>query len=279
MVRPTVRLGLAVVLVCAAAPGCSSSPPAPTSPAAAEAALERGRTALGQGRIPAALEDFEVACGTPQACTIVMDLAGEAYRKSQDFEAAVDFYSAVLERHPTLAGRARSYRAYFLERAGKVREAIAEYRAGLRLEPSARFFGLLGSLLLRLDETEGAIAAYRNGLRLAPGDPELTFLLSRAYRIRGELDTSRALLEQVLEAVPGHGSAWANLGRVLMMSGDLAGASTALHRSVEVDPRNIEARFLLARMALRAGRTDEAAQWLREILAIEETLGRGPVAT
>ena len=63
---------------------------------------------------------------------------------------------------------------------------------------------------------------------------------------------------------------WIELARLKLGRGDTAGAEEALRNAVNADPGSIEGRFLLARIALRSGRPDDAHQRLREIEAIQK---------
>lgn len=266
-----------LVFAVAAVTACGGAPPLGTKPSAASDALNRGIVLHRSGHLPEAIGALADACAAEDPCAEALDYVADCFRATRRMEAGAEFCAAVAERYPGLEAEARAYRGYFLEKAGYLREAEREYRRAFALRPTPRSCIWLGNLLLRFEDTGGAIEVYRKGLEAAPGDDDLRYVLARALWRRGRLGEAERLLRAVVEEDPGHARAWSNLGRVWLARGrGDEEAYEAFRRAIVEDPTIVEARYMLARMALRAGRTGEAEGWLEQIRRVEAGAGPGP---
>lgn len=263
-------------LALVAAGACGAGPTIGGDPESARRALAHGREALGGGDPSRAVEALAAACAEEAACREAIPLLVEALIRSRRTEIGMSLFGEIASRHPALAASALGYRGFFSERSLDLVEAETAYRESLRAEPSASVYGRLGTLLIRIDDLDGAVEAFDTASRMAPSDPELRYRRNRALWLAARTDRAREDLEAAVLDHPGHGPTWALLGRLRSLDGDRVGAETAWRRAILADPANREARFMLARRALRDGRIDEARGWLREIRAIESGLGRGP---
>lgn len=258
--------------------GCFPVPDPGSDAADAPAALERGIRLFEQGTAsyPAAVEALAQACAAPDPCRRAVPYLAESLRALKQMEVGSEFFERLATRRPEVEGLALGYGGFFMEKAGYLGRAIKSLRRAVELEPEPRFYRWLGKLELRMGEPETAIETLRAGAALAPQDADLEALLGKALRREGRLEEAREALQQALSLRLDHGAAWVDLGRVRMEQGDEGGAVTAFRRAIEVDPDNIEARFMLARRALREQRVEDAERLLAEIRQIEATLGRGP---
>lgn len=241
-----------------------------------QVALARGGALLEEGRASAAVAELRRACEDEAACREALPQIADAFRQSRQAELASDVFGEIAERHPALAPGALAYRGYFRQDALDLEGAHDDFRRSLEEEPTASTWALLGSLRVRMDDYAGAVEAFREANRLDPLDVQVWYRLNRARWLSGAVDEAREGLEASVRDRPDHGPSWALLGRLRAASGDATGAEVAWQRALRADPSNIEARFMLARIALRAGRVGEARRWLREISTIEAGLGRGP---
>src|SRR5262249_58532971 len=119
-------------------------------------------------------------------------------------ETAVAFFDRVVGVFPGLASEARPYRAYFLDRAGETRAALAEYETSLKEIPSARTYALLGDLRARIGDGDEALAAYRQAATLAPDDPRLAALVARALYELGQQAQAEEAVGRRLTPRPPH---------------------------------------------------------------------------
>ena len=105
--------------------------------------------------------------------------------------------------------------------------------------------------------------------------------LADAYRKAGELDRAIELCTAGLERHPDYVSAHIVFGRCLIDQKNDTGASDVFRKVLALDPENVLALKILAEIAARGGRFDEAAEWLGRLLSADpmngdaaEALGR-----
>lgn len=85
---------------------------------------------------------------------------------------------------------------------------------------------------------------------------------------RGDYAASEKLLEELLEASPGHITAWNVLGLVLLRQNRFDDAERAYHRSLELDPSQSRALHMLAVLAFRRGNRDDAEKLGHRVLEL-----------
>jgi len=104
---------------------------------------------------------------------------GEEAMEAQDFEAAIGFYSALIDHAPQFAqGYSARGAAYYA--AGMIGPALADIESALALEP--RHFEALSGLAVILEEvaTPGeALEAWRMVAELTPHDPAVKQAIER----------------------------------------------------------------------------------------------------
>jgi tetratricopeptide (TPR) repeat protein len=268
---PSRSLHTLALLLAGVLAGCYSAPPLGTDTAGAAEGLRQGKELHARGAAfhASALERLARACAAPGTCREAIPYAADGFKTLGQVEAAADFFGEVAARHPEVAGPARAYRGYFLEQAGALAEALSELEAAVEAEPTPQACRWLGALRLKTGDRAGGVRALRQGLELDARDVSAMFLLARALRVDGRGDEAEELLRELLSIRLDHGGAWVQLGLIRQERGDAEAARTAFVRAIEVDERNIEARFLLARAALRERRTGEFERLLEEIHRIE----------
>ena len=97
--------------------------------------------------------------------------------------------------------------------------------------------------------------------------------LADAYRKAGELDKALELCTAGLELHPDYVSAHIVFGRCLIDQKNDPGASDVFRKVLTLDPENVLALKILAEIAERGGRHDEAAEWLTRLLAADPMNG------
>jgi tetratricopeptide (TPR) repeat protein len=105
--------------------------------------------------------------------------------------------------------------------------------------------------------------------------------LADAYRKAGELDRALELCKSGLDLHPDYVSAHIVYARCLIDQKNDAGASDVFRKVLSLDPENVLALKILADIAERGGRYDEAVEWLSRLLNADpmngdaaEALGR-----
>ncbi len=97
--------------------------------------------------------------------------------------------------------------------------------------------------------------------------------LADAYRKAGELDRAIELCTAGLERHPDYVSAHIVFGRCLIDQKNDPGASEVFRKVLALDPENVLALKILAEIAERGGRYDEAADWLSRLLSADPMNG------
>jgi len=97
--------------------------------------------------------------------------------------------------------------------------------------------------------------------------------LADAYRKAGELDRAVELCTAGLERHPDYFSAHIVFGRCLIDQKNDAGAADVFRKVLALDPENVLALKILADIAERGSRYDEAAEWLGRLLSADPMNG------
>ncbi len=96
--------------------------------------------------------------------------------------------------------------------------------------------------------------------------PEQALQTGLAEHRAGRLEAARAIYGKVLESSPQDPNALHLMGLLSVQTGDTAGGLSMLHHSVALTPGNPEFALNLAKALKGAGRLEDAAQCLRQVL-------------
>jgi uncharacterized protein (TIGR02466 family) len=102
------------------------------------------------------------------------------------------------------------------------------------------------------------------------GDATIETLRGRALNNLRRLEEAEAAFRRAVELAPGFADAWHNLGHVLWMRGDLAGAKEALGESGNLAPDDTRVLHKLGLIASEENHPEEAERLLRLALEIED---------
>lgn len=190
----------------------------------------------------------------------------EAWRNEEAREA----FLAALKIDPDHAV-AHANLSILEESRGNYEESLMHARAAVEAEPGEAVYHYnLGNLLARLGRGEEAIESLREALRLKPDFGEAYNEIGNVYLDLDRPADARRELEAGLRAAPGLASLHKNLARVDLAEGRIDEAIRGLETALSLyGPENrqgiAEASYWLAAAHARAGRTDEACQWLEEV--------------
>lgn len=101
-------------------------------------------------------------------------------------------------------------------------------------------------------DVAGAAAAIDRLRQLRPGDRRLPAAEGEWQLLQGRAPLARARFEAAVEAQPRSAAAWARLGYLRALAGDLDGGRAALERALALDPGLEAPRAHLAQLAARA---------------------------
>jgi predicted Zn-dependent protease len=111
---------------------------------------------------------------------------------------------------------------------GDLDTALAESRRTAALDPdSPKASELLGMVLYRQGQLAEALSVLEPVADREDGRPETLYTLALAYQGLERFEEARDALRTVVDRQPEHAEAWFNLGKVLAVLGDEAGAEEA----------------------------------------------------
>ncbi|MBI4625652.1 MAG: tetratricopeptide repeat protein [Verrucomicrobia bacterium] len=155
---------------------------------------------------------------------VAVVFGGLTVRRNADYRSGLAIWSDTVEEMPDNA-RARYNLGIMLEQAGRLAEAVAQFRAVLRLQPrDVETHNKVGNLLLRAGTRAEALEHFRTAVALRPD----------------------------------YADARNNLGVALIQAGRAAEAIEHFSAVVRLRPDLFEAHFNLANALLQANRPDEA---------------------
>ena len=143
-------------------------------------------------------------------------------------------------------------RAVELQRQGKWNEAVAAWRAFLKLEPKhAGAHANLGTALSRLNQYEEAIASFETAIKLNPGLMPLLYNLGIAHFRAGQFAKAAESLTGFLNLNPNFPPARQFLGLALVELGRDAEAVPQIEAALAASPDDTAALYALGLALLR----------------------------
>ncbi len=157
-----------------------------------------------------------------------------------------------------------------LLRQGKLDEAVAQYREGIRLDKeNAYAHNDLGVALNRQGKRDEALAEYRKATELDPKDAPAHNNLGNALREQGKLDEAIAEHRQAIELDPTFAPAYCDLGATLGRQGKLDEAIAECRKALAIDPKDAYAHSNLGAALYGQGKRDGAMAEYRQALALD----------
>jgi tetratricopeptide (TPR) repeat protein len=136
-----------------------------------------------------------------------------------------------------------------LREAGKLNEAIEQYKQALQLKPDyARAHVNLGVALIKLGKPEDAIRHYEEALRIEPDYAAAHNNLAGALLLEGEVEDAIKHYEQAVRIQPDFARAHYNLGIALERAGRAKEAILHWEQALRIDPGFAEAQSNLRRV-------------------------------
>ncbi len=162
---------------------------------------------------------------------------------------------------------ARLNLATLLAQEGKLDEAVAQFRALLRLKPTyAEAYNNLGSALSRQGKLDEAVEQYREALRVNPASAVPHTNLANIHAKRGEVDDAIRHYREAVRIDPEYFEAHQKLGDLLFGRGQIEEAVPHLEEALRGNAANLEDYNNLAIALAKTGRIDEAIRFLRAAL-------------
>jgi predicted Zn-dependent protease len=188
-------------------------------------------------------------------------------------DQARSYFEAALAIDPKVAA-ARVALGVLAFQRGDAATADREIRAALEAKPDVRLAHFnLGILAEARGDVDGALAAYRREYEQHADAFKALFNAGRILQQRGDVAGARALLERAVAANGDFAEGHLYLSQAHLASGNTAAAAAAARKGIDLSPRGSPTvalgHFVLADVAVRAGRVDEAARELERGRAAE----------
>jgi tetratricopeptide (TPR) repeat protein len=159
-------------------------------------------------------------------------------------------------------------RAQLLEVHGRNREAMADLEAAHALEPrNTGVLEALGLLRLRLVQVTGARDAFQCMVEVAPDYAHAHFCLGLAHAALGDTERAMACFKRADTMEPGRSQTLARIASVAAVRGEWDEARRYAALALERNPREFDARFVIAAADLDEGKAAAVVEQLRPLAA------------
>jgi serine/threonine-protein kinase len=157
-----------------------------------------------------------------------------------------------------------------LEQKGRLDEAMAAYREGIRLEPEFDpAHHDLGRVLEKKGQLDRAIDAYREAIRLRPWVADYHNALGVVFTKSGRVDEAVAALKEAIRLAPDWSDAHLNLGLALARQGRSDEAATAFQEAIRACSGDDAALVRVGTLFYQQGRPDDAMIAYREAIRLQ----------
>ena len=227
------------------------------------ARLLLAQTYLDLGRYEKARDELRAGLARTPGQAQFLALLAEASRQLGDARQSVELTRRVLQGDPGMA-QARYYLGLALMDLGQRDEGVQHLeqlvRGGVK-QPDVLL--ALGTAYLDAARVDDAIAVLAEGAQVAPAASMLRILLSRAYRLKGDLPRAGEQLTlaeppaSARQAAAGYQKLEASLraewGALRLAQGQLTEAAATLEQAIDMDPNHGLAHRYFAEVLFRQG--------------------------
>jgi len=196
--------------------------------------------------------------GLPALVAMAAALGFLTFQRNADYRSEIALWGDTAEKRPANAGAHASLGAALAD-AGRMAEAVREYKTALQLRPNfltAR--NNLGIALVTIGRAGDAIQVLEESLRQDPDDAQAHLNLGVALDYLKRTPEAIPHYEAALRCDPNLVPAHNNLGDALSRSGRNAEGIAQLQEALRLNPGYVDAHYNLAAALARAGRLEEA---------------------
>ena len=163
-----------------------------------------------------------------------------------------------------------AYFGYALVRAGRVDEAILQYREALEFRPDfAEIRNNYGSALAMKGNLDEAAAQYRFALKLAPDYPEAERNLGKVLLLKGDFDAALACLDKNPAGSPDPLARWSKVGKEFLQEPDWQCAIVCYRQATNINSRSADAYANLGLAFVKRAEIQEAIDCWQKALEIK----------
>lgn len=205
----------------------------------------------------------------PQAAKVRYVASAERYVAAGKLHEAIIEYRNAIERDPK-ASDVRVKLAETYLKAGDRGNALREFVRVADLVPEDRGAQIKAAeFLLLAGRFDDARARLEKVLAQDERDVDAQILFANALAGQKDLDGAIAELEEAVSLDPGRSATYSSLGLLEMERGQMEAAERALEQAIALDARSLPAHMSLATFYWRTGRASEAEGALKRALEVE----------
>jgi tetratricopeptide (TPR) repeat protein len=194
--------------------------------------------------------------------TDILYLLAQVSMSQSYYEDAVPLLESGLQLAPQRSDiRAALGQSYFM--AGKVDQAIEQFKKLIEIEHSARSYAFLGISYRDMGRFDEARQTFQQGLKVNPHDATCLFNLGMIDEEKGDSASAESMFQQVLLVAPGYADALLELANLRIQAKRLPEAEEFLRKYVHLS-RNPSAGYYKLGMVERS---------LHQMAAAERDLG------
>jgi tetratricopeptide (TPR) repeat protein len=205
---------------------------------------------------------------------LILETLSRAYIHNLRFLLADAYLSRWIEIAPETA-RAYQFRGYVRERLNQPKMAADDYRKALELDPGLLPVRLrMAEMYMEDKQTPEAVAVLEPLYRERPDDPQVMARLGMCRFLEGQSEEARRLMEAALPAMPTDVGLLMSLAKLDLQDGRPADAEARLRVILKSDVSDTEARHQLVSALQQQGKTEEAAEQLKEHAKYKKVIER-----
>lgn len=193
-------------------------------------------------------------------------LLGRLHKVAQSSVEAEKAYKKALEINPddedALTGLAMVYAD-----VGDTKAAAELLSRVTARNPSPRTLAALAAAYEQMRDYANAAAALRKALELAPQNAEIKRALAQNLMLAEKYDEALELFQQLAAEEPRDAAAQLRISQIYRQKRDYAKAWEAARKAREIDPNSMEARYNEVALYEAEGKTQEAINALKDLLA------------
>ncbi len=230
-----------------------------------------GEAYESEGRLPEALQEFQIAAALTPGDSRAHYNLGTAYLKQQRYDDAVREFRTALAIGPDYAVYHCNLGSAYAKQ-GKLQDAQQEFKAAIVLKPEdAESHYNLGRTYAAESRNKDAIAELQTAVRLMPDYADAFLNLGLAYMKEKRLPDAEEAFQAVIRIRPDDADAHYSLGNDYYMQGRLDKAAGEYETAIKSRPDFTDAHNNLGAAYYKLGRMDEAQ---READILEQLRGR-----
>jgi tetratricopeptide (TPR) repeat protein len=207
--------------------------------------------------------------------TDVIFLMARVSMSQNYFEDAIPLLESGIQIAPWRADLVAALgESYFM--AGKIDQAIDDFKRLLKLENSARSYAFIGLSYRNLGRFDEATQYFQQGLKLDPRNSLCLFNLGFIAERQGDAARAEALFQQALQSNPDFADALLELANVKVAAKKLAEGETLLRHFVRVSHDPATGYYKLAMVERTLHETDAADRDLKVFQTLSKNASAGP---